>query len=972
MSISNPTVRLVYADPFLDNAFAKDEVTHMPLNQAQRDYITPYIEHFFYDLSTDHDTIASLKKALEKPLIPASAEQKEPEEKSSETDLDFSQLQNFIKNTPEQIKKKKIYIEASKKDEEKALEDLNPEPITIHDVTEYIIFYSVCCLHFHLEQTEDDFNLNNWLKKHNITEAELNTPWQPQNWLEKTGTIEKVENATGWNINMLLALLHNKNNLAFHSVEPEGESDWTLPELKGRNYSAQIIPQTYTPTDKDGNPLPETTALDVEIQVYISPDRTLKRVFSDATPYPKAKPPEPNETQAERHSRIANNTWRHDDAKETLEICAESYATDIIVNYLKTIGIAAPPKSPTLAALLLEDFPLLSGHAPDASSAASPIVEKSGPGSVAMQMLPADIDILALGLKLLTYQFYFDEFKAGRLSAYTLESLSEEETTLLTDDTIRGLIEHHDLTILGSLALKPSVAAVLKDTPYYLSHILQHPEDLERLKNIDDDRARFLKSLITNLLIQGKMLLQTALTISPVAFPLFTRVSYANYISQHPEIIPLLQNLSLEQQQFLLHETIIDMIERELLTLPTALQLTTAHAPIITHELYKPAFLSNKQLFESLSCFNDKKIALLCDQDILDLIKLKILPAEKALSYTEEQLKLHIQKNTLLLLRRRKLSTKVVAKFTSGFSYVVESEPYGRFLRDHNDNKPHPLFSLPDETLKQLHWISVRNLMIAKVLHIEDITSAEPNFTNRLCNDSIYNLLIEKKISAKQVAKLTEATAQKIEANRDIYYWLANSNDYNESDDYIPFKVWSKILCDDLIKAFQKEKPSLEYPHTHTNDRANSIATIEKISEDVLRAKTIALFMQHIAEQIAEKIRATPVEQIDAIYPTIQQTIATENSKAEPNWLEAFATIAEEADQRLQVAKSAAFKAKLRPAALGIFSASSSSSSSPPKPAEDFCTRLIHMAGFLQPTAPEQKQAAEEQEQALNSPRVTH
>jgi hypothetical protein len=49
--------------------------TDMPLNQKQRDQITPYIEHFFYDLSSsDPVTLGGLKTALEKSLVPVVAE----------------------------------------------------------------------------------------------------------------------------------------------------------------------------------------------------------------------------------------------------------------------------------------------------------------------------------------------------------------------------------------------------------------------------------------------------------------------------------------------------------------------------------------------------------------------------------------------------------------------------------------------------------------------------------------------------------------------------------------------------------------------------------------------------------------------------------------------------------------------------------------------------------------------------------
>jgi hypothetical protein len=429
-----------------------------------------------------------------------------------------------------------------------------------------------------------------------------------------------------------------------------------------------------------------------------------------------------------------------------------------------------------------------------------------------------------------------------------------------------------------------------------------------------------------------------------LALPIFSNIHYASYLYKHPEVIPLLLTIHREQQQILSNKTLRNMIEREILTLTIALRLTTIHVSLITNALFTPIFLTDKKAFKLLLGFSGNKITLLLSSHIQDLIKSGILPAEKAFSYTEEQLAFHINKNTLILLRRKKISTHLVAKFSTTHSQLVETEPYATLFREHADNKPHALLSTPIEKLEILLYQSVCNLIIAKVIVPEDIISASSQFLNVFFGKVVQMLLIENKISLKQVKKLSTVTAAKMESDTDVYNCLANSNDNDGSEEYITLKVWSKILCKDLVKAFQEEKLSEEKPQTHTSTRAHSIATTEKISELVLCAKTIALFMEYLAEQIQLKKKNNFPEKTEAIYDTILQTIETTRQAAEPNWPEAFETVAELAEQQLHAASHTAFKTKLRPGALGLFS---SPTNVQQNAITDFCNRIVHMTGFL-------------------------
>jgi hypothetical protein len=1018
----------------------------MPLNQKQRDQITPYIEHFFYGLSSnDPTTLSGLKTAIEKPLTPIAAEQKEIEEKLTEAELEFRNLTHLIAAPQEKIKKIKIYHDSDKKDTHVNFEALNAEPTTVDDVIEYIIFYSLCCIQFHFQQSDnDDFNLNTWLLERGITEAELNAAWLPADWLKKIGT-DKALAAHNWDINTTLALSNQHRRSTPYVTQLSaidygpGGLDWTLPTLKGRMYRAEIHPETRNRTDKAGKVIEVTATLDLHIDVYISPEKTLTEILTNFTPYPNV-PATEHETDAERQTRDLRNSNLQNQAKENAAYHAEDYAITMIVNHLKKTGIAPPPKPVTLADLVLAESAALlaSGKASPAESltgSRSPLVRslasmtlsndhaeehaepdhlpplpehdlssesdneskidseneelsnhlylipvrpltnipyetdsESGSDSEYEDELGTDIEDVWLieetvndkapGMRLLTYQYYFNEFKAGRLAIQTLESLTEDSVDALCNEAILFLIEHNHLDFFESLQLPPHVITLLKDSPHYLMYVCQNPDGLQRLKYITPAQSNFLRLPITTILLsQEKMLLQTALLVLPLAYPVFTNVNYANYLQKHPEVIPLLITLTLAQQAILLNNTLSNMIEREILTLATALKLHAIHLPIIINELYNPIFSTNKKAFVLLIGFSSKKIELLLHAQIIDLIKSGILPAEKAFSYTEEQLLAHTKRNTLILLRRKKISSHIVAQFNATHTQLVETEPYALLLREHTGPKPHVMLSASKESLDILLYQSVRNLISMRVITVEDILFATPKFLETFFGNMMQMLLIEKKITAKQVKRLSDKTIGKIEQDIEVYKYLANSDDNDNSKHYIPLKVWSREISKELIAAYQTETPAPETLYVKISETTRIIALGEKIPEDILRAEVIKLFIQYLAEQIRLKKNTSSGESIDAIYQTISETIDATMQAEAPNWPEAFATIATQAHEKINALSNTLFQTRLRPGpfsalyqsrlrgAVGLFSTEADTSQ---KNVTDFCSRLIHMAGFLQ------------------------
>jgi hypothetical protein len=965
----------------------------MPLNQKQRDQITPYLEHFFYGLSSSTPAaLSGLKSAIEKSLTPVVPEQKEAEEKLTDAEREFSDLTHLINAPQEKIKKVKVYNDGEKKvDTHINFEALNVELTTVDDVVEYIIFYSLCCVQFHLQNSEDDFNINTWLLEQGITQAELDVTWQPSDWLKKIGT-EKALAAHNWDINTTLTLInqHKKNAPYVTQLSAldygSGGLDWTISPLQGRTYRAEIHPETRNRTDKEGKVLEVSATLDLHVDVYISPEKTLTKIITDFTPYPNV-PARLNETDAERRTRDLQNGNLQHIAKDYAEYLGESCAISEMLNYLKKTGITSPPKSATLADLFLAEsaaqltvadkdaqidlLPSLSDSAVSShsdsefkaeseSSLNSSEVENSvssesdseseeemDADDVAPWVIDESISVEVSGMRLLTYQFYFDEFKRGRLSMETLVNLEADETDTLCNPAIRSLIEYKILTIDESLEVAYHVIILLKESPHYLAYICQNPEVLQSLKLISPEQAKFLRLPITNnLVLQDKMLFQTALLVPSLAFPIFSNLAYANYLNQHPEAIPLLIKLTQAQANFLLNEVLSNMIEREILTLATALRLPPTYLPIITHDIYTPIFIKNKKAFSLLLGFTEEKIKLLLDPQILDLIKSGILPAEKALSYTVDQLSSHTRKNTLILLRRKKVSSNIVSQFNSTHSQIIETEPYATLLREHTGPKPHILFSASKENLERLLYPTVKNLILARVITVEDMIFATPKFLNIFFGNAIQMLLIEKKITSKQIKKLTISTANKIEQEIEIYKHLASGEKNDGSKHYIPLKVWSKELTDELIKTYKTERHSSEKSHSHTSQRVKLIADGEKISEDVLRAEVIKLFLKYLSEEITSKKSKNSPESIAAIYNTILETITTTLQAKEPNWTETFVMIAMQAHQTLNVASSAQFQIKLHPRALGLFGAPSSI---PQKDVAEFCERIIKVADFLQP-----------------------
>jgi hypothetical protein len=487
---------------------------NMPLNQKQRDLITPYIEHFFYDLkSGDLATLRHLKTALEKPFVPVVAEQKEHEEKLTEAEAAFNDLTQLITKPQEKIKKHKVYGDGDKKDVEIAFEELNAERTTIDDVIEYIVFYSLCCVQFHLQQSDtDDFHLNSWLAKLGITEAELNTSWE-LNWLKKIGT-EKTLAAINWDINTTVALLNqSKNNNPYvttlHPIDHDiGSLDWSLPALKGRTYSAKILPKMENLSDKDGKVIEVSATLDLQIVVYISPQKTLSNIIPNFTPYPNALAI-PNETEEQRQHRDRLNNIRQSQVKDYAEALAETIATGMTITHLKNIGIPKPPVPVILLDLGLAEASIPADHLsednaeqlnlPTTSNNPSgsdlpldnEVEENSNSNTEELLRLPQIADDEAIGFSLLTYQFYLDEFKAGRLDTNLLQDFTSDETETLSNEAILRLIAYRHLTISSSLELPQHVSMLLKNSPHYFNYICENLDGLQYIKQINVDQPRF-------------------------------------------------------------------------------------------------------------------------------------------------------------------------------------------------------------------------------------------------------------------------------------------------------------------------------------------------------------------------------------------------------------------------------------------------------------------------------------------------
>jgi hypothetical protein len=281
----------------------------MPLNQSQRNEIEKSISHFFYGLAVTPEELAkeitALRLALDKGLLPPPkpqkpSEEKEREEKYAQPETAFAQLTKVIQE-----------IESSLK----GLENRNADSrITLNEVIEYIIFYSICRLQFHLqflareEEPEDDFKINEWLLPiiapaensvgmHDANEpAEspedklAKNPWQLQAWLAKTNAKTAME-PLGWNIETTFALLQNLQEKPFETHKPPVDYgsynfNWELPSLNQRMYTVEIKERWVQPKDITGKIISCTPYIDLHINAQLSRHKKFEKILPAFKPYP--------------------------------------------------------------------------------------------------------------------------------------------------------------------------------------------------------------------------------------------------------------------------------------------------------------------------------------------------------------------------------------------------------------------------------------------------------------------------------------------------------------------------------------------------------------------------------------------------------------------------------------------------------------------------------------------------------------
>jgi hypothetical protein len=281
----------------------------MPLNQSQRNEIEKSISHFFYGLATTPDElvkeITALRQALDQGLLPPQipqkpSEEKEREEKYAQAESAFVQLTKVIQE-----------IESSLK----GLENRNAgSPITLNETLEYIIFYSICRLQFHLqflareEEPEEDFNINQWLlpvvapAENSAVMREDNQPeesteetlaknaWQLQAWLIKTNAKNTLQ-PLGWNIETTFGLLKNRPDKPFETYKPPVDYgsynfNWTLPSLSQRMYTVEIKERWVQPKDKTGKIISCTPYIDLHINAQLSHHKKFEKILLAFKPYP--------------------------------------------------------------------------------------------------------------------------------------------------------------------------------------------------------------------------------------------------------------------------------------------------------------------------------------------------------------------------------------------------------------------------------------------------------------------------------------------------------------------------------------------------------------------------------------------------------------------------------------------------------------------------------------------------------------
>jgi hypothetical protein len=352
----------------------------MPLNKSQRDEIEKSIAHLFYGLSTDNaeftKEITAVGKAIEQTLPPLPREQKEAEEKHADDENIFTELSKIITDSESLIK---------------GLENRNKH-ITVNEVTEYIIFYVICRMQYHLQHLEaddDDFNLSTWLLNSGASEAELisadetNAPiaWQLQDLLTKTRAANNLA-TRGWNTEATRQRLTLQKDRPFKTFIPNVDYgsynfNWELPELRDRMYRAEIKERWIESKNSNDYPLPPIPSIDLHITTPFAKDPEIIKFFHA---YPRILPLK-TATRKAINERIDEQVFETKEAREKARKIAISRAEDAEAveqeEKIKAIAIARAEKEATrLLVKHLEKMNSMATHSPAQLRVDEPVVNE--------------------------------------------------------------------------------------------------------------------------------------------------------------------------------------------------------------------------------------------------------------------------------------------------------------------------------------------------------------------------------------------------------------------------------------------------------------------------------------------------------------------------------------------------------------------------------------------------------------------
>jgi hypothetical protein len=258
----------------------------MPLNQSQRTEIELSIAHLFYDLS--EISVTSLRDALEEPLFPPHAEEdtdendeeqeeKEREEKSSHHNP-FESLTQLI-TTPESVLKR---LETHNKD----------SAVTVNEVKAYIIFYSICCAQYHLQNkmTDEDFDLPAWLQSNSVTAADLAKPWNLANFLMTTHANDFFA-SRDWDIDETFNALQALPDHPFQTQNPSVDHgsyncNWDLPRDTNRMYHAEIRENWEHVRNSTGQIVCILSTINLHVKVNLPDEKNNQVTLKNFLPYP--------------------------------------------------------------------------------------------------------------------------------------------------------------------------------------------------------------------------------------------------------------------------------------------------------------------------------------------------------------------------------------------------------------------------------------------------------------------------------------------------------------------------------------------------------------------------------------------------------------------------------------------------------------------------------------------------------------